>query len=461
MNLPHYRRWLTATVIGLLLFPAHLFAASGDLYIGSGDLWLSDTTVVHGQTVRIYASVNNDTSSDLLGSVKFVNQTTGDQIDSDQAVSVLAGKTDTVFVDWTPTAGTYTIVATVYPWDTSADSSENNSLSLTTTVDYDADSDGVGNAQDPNDDNDEAVDSEDAFPYDDTETEDTDADTVGNNADTDDDNDGIEDSSDALPENAAETGDTDGDGIGNNEDTDDDNDGVSDNVETTGEPDNVTDPENSDTDGDGYLDGPGTETSPTTTDETSPATSTQDAFPTDPEEWTDTDSDGEGDNADTDDDNDALTDEEDPYPTNPGPVVVLDEYTEEDENGEEWLVLDASDSYDPDGVTVTYQWGDSEGNLMSEEAILTLPINERERPTTLTIIDETGESRSLELNVLGSMKYLEAMGLALISALAISLAILLYFKYTPSALGKASVSTGSKKTSGSKKHSPSKRSRNA
>lgn len=457
MDLPHYRKWLTGAVIGLLLFPIHALAASGDLYIADDGIWLSDTTVVHGQTVRVYASVSNDTSNDLLGSVKFTVQTTGDQIDSDQAVSVLAGKTDTVFVDWTPTAGNYTIMATVYPWESSADDSGNNSLSLTTTVDYDADSDGVGNAQDPNDDNDEAVDSEDAFPYDDTETEDTDDDTVGNNADTDDDNDGIEDSSDALPENAAETGDTDGDGIGNNEDTDDDNDGVSDNVETTGEPDNVTDPENPDTDGDGYLDGPGTEAATTSaTEDGSTETTTQDAFPTDPTEWTDTDADGEGDNADTDDDNDALTDEEDPYPTNPGPVVVFEEYTEE-----EWVVLDASDSYDPDGATVTYQWWDSEGNLMSEEAILSLPINERGLPTSLTVIDETGESRSLELNVLGSMKYLEAMGLALISALAISLAILLYFKYTPSASAKASVSTGSKGPSGSKKSSPSKRSRKA
>jgi hypothetical protein len=446
MNLPHYRKWLTGSVIGLLLFPINAFAASGDLYIGDGDVWLSDTTVVYGQTVRVYALVNNDTSNDLLGSVKFV--VGEEQIGADQAVSVLAGKTDTVFVDWTPTAGNYTIMATIYPWESSADDTGNNSLSLTTTVDYDADSDGVGNAQDPNDDNDEAVDGEDAFPYDDTETKDTDEDGIGNNADTDDDNDSIEDSSDALPENAAETGDTDGDGMGNNEDTDDDNDGVSDNVETTGEPDNVTDPENPDTDGDGYLDGPGTDTDTSATEDGA------DAFPTDPEEWTDTDADGEGDNADTDDDNDTLTDEEDPYPTNPGPVVVFEEYTEE-----EWLVLDASNSYDPDGATVTYQWWDSEGNLMSEEAILTLPINERGLPASLTVIDETGESRSLELNVLGSIKYLEAMGLALISALAISLAILLYFKYTPSAPAKASVSTGSKGPSGSKKSSPSKRSR--
>ncbi len=44
----------------------------------------------------------------------------------------------------------------------------------------------------------------------------------------------------------------------------------------------------------------------------------QDAFPDDPNETTDTDNDGEGDQADTDDDNDGVIDEDDPEPLNAG-----------------------------------------------------------------------------------------------------------------------------------------------
>ena len=49
---------------------------------------------------------------------------------------------------------------------------------------------------------------------------------IGNNADTDDDGDGVIDSEDAFPLDNTETTDTDSDGIGNNADTDDDGDGV-------------------------------------------------------------------------------------------------------------------------------------------------------------------------------------------------------------------------------------------
>jgi uncharacterized delta-60 repeat protein len=57
---------------------------------------------------------------------------------------------------------------------------------------------------------------------------DTDADGFPDKVDTDDDNDGALDEDDAFPLDAAETTDTDNDGTGNNADTDDDNDGVTD-----------------------------------------------------------------------------------------------------------------------------------------------------------------------------------------------------------------------------------------
>ncbi len=133
----------------------------------------------------------------------------------------------------------------------------------------DTDRDGEGDACDSDDDNDGALDTDDAFPLDKNESLDTDGDGIGNNADTDDDGDGVPDEDDAFPLDKNESVDSDKDGIGNNADPDDDNDGVNDE---------------------------------------------DDAFPLDPTEWKDTDGDGIGNNADPDDDNDGINDEDDSFP---------------------------------------------------------------------------------------------------------------------------------------------------
>jgi len=86
-------------------------------------------------------------------------------------------------------------------------------------------------------DGDSALDANDAFPLDNTESVDTDNDGIGNNADTDDDNDGVEDALDLFPLDPLESTDFDGDGIGDTADTDDDNDGVLD----INDPDNNVD----------------------------------------------------------------------------------------------------------------------------------------------------------------------------------------------------------------------------
>ena len=190
-------------------------------------------------------------------------------------------------------------------------------------VEYDTDRDGVGDATDPDDDNDDVLDADDAFPTDAAESKDTDGDGVGDNADLDDDNDalsdadelllgtdplnadsdadGFNDGSDAFPLDVTESLDTDLDGIGNNADQDDDGDGLSDILEIQV----GLDPLLADSDSDGVDDGvdvfPADPSESADSDLDGVGNNT-DAFPTNAAETLDRDADGIGDNADVFDD---------------------------------------------------------------------------------------------------------------------------------------------------------------
>ena len=167
----------------------------------------------------------------------------------------------------------------------------------------DTDSDGTCNSLDTDDDNDGVLDTNDAFPLDNTEWDDTDSDGTGNNADLDDDGDGWTDTEEVscgtLPLDSSSTPvDTDLDGICNSLDVDDDNDGILDIDDAF--PFDSTEWE--DTDGDGLGNNADTD------DDNDGVLDTNDTFPLDNNEWLDTDNDSIGNNADLDDDGDGWND---------------------------------------------------------------------------------------------------------------------------------------------------------
>jgi len=389
---------------------------------------------MEGKSARIYATVVNQSSLDLLGVVRFYAN--GNQIGGDQSISIFRNKTDDVFMDWVPlNYGDVKIAVKIFPWEPTIDDPSNNWITENITVIQDSDHDGITNSEDPDMDGDNVINENDAFPLDPKEQYDTDGDGKGNNMDTDDDNDGVPDTLDGMPLDPNETLDTDKDGIGNNADLDDDGDGLSDAEELK----LGTNPLKADTDGDGMND-------------------KTDAFPLDPKEQLDTDHDGIGNNTDPNDDNDSFPDTSDPFPLNVSPIPqVKNDAPIVDLNGK--VTFDASPSYDKDGDITSYIWEiietpnspEQTTNSTSTLTIKTAP--DESKSTTkegksvtydfnqtgkykvrLTIKDNSGEfsTKDFFVNVMRITVYKQI----LLTILSILLALIIILKYI----------TGTKKT---------------
>jgi hypothetical protein len=398
---------LLTILLGSILIPNTAFAYEGDISITSGSVQFSSTYITEGKKIRIYATASNTSTQDLLGTIQFFNKSTGNQIGSDQPISLFSERPDDVFVDWTPPVpGTYEIEAKIIPWETEIDNPSNNSASITAIVQKDTDRDGLANVDDEDDDNDGTIDQEDDFPEDKTEWEDTDDDGKGDNADLDDDNDGVLDEEDELPKDPLEWDDADDDGLGNNADPDDDNDGLSDlQEENLG-----TQALIADSDGDEVQDG-------------------EDDFPLDNTEWTDYDNDGIGNNADTDDDNDEISDADDYNPENKGPTIILFR-TPKLAPLNSPVYLDASGSFDEDGSIMKMEW-EVDGKKVEGNKIKHVFEEKGEYTIKVVATDDKGETRDLEI-IVQAINYELYFQLCLILILII-LALIIFFQYIKAA----------------------------
>jgi hypothetical protein len=98
------KKQLFAALILLALSPAVTFAAG----FAKDPIFLSKTPVTEGQSVHLYAVINNTDASAFVGTLVFYDSST--KIGS-TALNLAAGATQTASVLWTPAAGNHAINA--------------------------------------------------------------------------------------------------------------------------------------------------------------------------------------------------------------------------------------------------------------------------------------------------------------------------------------------------------------
>jgi Bacterial TSP3 repeat len=229
-------KYIISLIFIIFLIPGVVLAVDYDLSFQSGDVTFSESLLIAGDTVRIYAKVHNIGSQDIQGYVTFFQGSA--VIDDSQTLSIRPGQSADVWVDFVVPSSEFNILARIQGTSPVDQNSDNDQvLTALLKPDIDTDRDGIANSIDPDDDNDGLTDIQE---------------NVGGtdplNVDTD--GDGVNDKVDIFPLDTNEALDNDSDGVGDNADPDDDNDGISDINEDI----NGTDPKKADTDGDGVDD---------------------------------------------------------------------------------------------------------------------------------------------------------------------------------------------------------------
>src|SRR3989338_9170509 len=191
-----------AVLVFFILAVAPALAADYDLGFSAADIYFSKTTLIAGDQVRIYAKVHNVGGLDITGYVSFFSGI--NLIGTSQAVSVLPGSSDDVFVDFTVPQSSFNVLAKIQGTEPADQNSSNNESQTTLIVpDKDTDGDWTVDRLDGDDDNDGLTDVEEQAKATDPLRADTDGD-------------GVNDKADVFPLNAAEWQDTDADNIGDN-----------------------------------------------------------------------------------------------------------------------------------------------------------------------------------------------------------------------------------------------------
>jgi hypothetical protein len=197
---------ITTSFIGLLLVvfsfvPIVVFADSPDMSIRSSDIWFSESVLIVGDEIRIYAEIDNKGDVDIAAHVFFYQ---GDEpIGASQTVSIPhGGDDDAVWVDFTVPSGAFNVRAEIQG-QTPADTNSSNDLAVTALFHpiFDQDHDGVEDSDD------------NCLEIENPSQEDTDSDDIGDVCDDDDDNDGITDDLEQEIGTDDQLADTDGDTI--------------------------------------------------------------------------------------------------------------------------------------------------------------------------------------------------------------------------------------------------------
>ena len=196
-----FQRSQRVVLIFLFLFLPTAVFARADLSIEASDVRFSSETMVAGDQIRIYASIDNLGDEDVSGYVTFYQGATliGDSL----VISVLAsGSAEEVYVDFIVPSSSFNIQAQVRGTDP-ADVDESNNTAITGKFKpiLDDDRDGIENAND------------NCSSSSNPDQADVDADGEGNACDADDDNDGLSDEVEEELGTDTTMTDTDGDGV--------------------------------------------------------------------------------------------------------------------------------------------------------------------------------------------------------------------------------------------------------
>ncbi len=162
-------------------------AAPYDLLIQATSIVIVPSELFVGQTGRIYATVDSVGTEDVEGSVTFDDDGTG--IGSKPISAKARGKPEEAWITWQPkSVGMHTLTVSVKNDLGSNDATPGDNIATRDVfIDRDTDGDGIGDAKDPDDDNDAVEDGTDNCP------------TTANTDQVDADHDGIGDACDNCP----------------------------------------------------------------------------------------------------------------------------------------------------------------------------------------------------------------------------------------------------------------------